>query len=173
LNKERNAKRRARYQNDIEFRERELTRKRAFRDKFKQPLIYVLTADQHLFKVGMTKNLYDRMQHLKASSPIPLKVIHTIPTPEQHLKALEDHLHNVLLDYHSHGEWFRVRRKKLMTSVTKCVEKFLVEVAGVATVSAKIARSIRQNRKSIFSVWPSKAPYSRPQKITGRVKVTR
>jgi hypothetical protein len=76
-----------------------------------------------LHKVGHTQNLHDRMQNLNSNRSFPrrLKLVHAIPTPKQHLKILEEHLHNELHSYRSHGEWFRIPRNELIAIVDKSV----------------------------------------------------
>jgi hypothetical protein len=69
----------------------------------RNPLIYVIGASLDLHKVGLTRNLYDRVQHLKASSPVPLEVVHTIPTAEEHLESFEAYLHRCLITVTANG----------------------------------------------------------------------
>jgi hypothetical protein len=57
-----------------------------------------------MFKVGYTYNIDERMMMLQSACPTPIELIYlgNCKSPER----LEKHIHQELLAYHSHGEWF-------------------------------------------------------------------
>lgn len=66
--------------------------------------VYLVRAENGLVKIGLTKDVRNRMMALQPSSPTPLEVIHVIQAMNCH--RLERHLHKWHRKKRVRGEWF-------------------------------------------------------------------
>jgi len=68
--------------------------------------IYLIRADNSLFKIGKTINPEDRFKSLQTLSPVPLALIHTVKTGDTMM--LEHELHERFSEKREQGEWFKL-----------------------------------------------------------------
>jgi hypothetical protein len=103
------------------------------RAKSAAPLVYIVGAGRGMHKVGLTNLLYHRISQLQVGSPVPLKLVHTIPLASQQMvEELEACLHRELKPCHSHGEWFRIPRHKLLRMADRCAKEFAAPQLALA-----------------------------------------
>lgn len=72
------------------------------------PVLYVVRAENGLFKIGRTCNIVSRVHGLDNMSPIPIRFYHLILTNNAY--ELERELHRRHKPYWVRGEWFRLSR---------------------------------------------------------------
>lgn len=68
--------------------------------------VYLVRADNGLYKIGKTKTIEPRIKALTIELPYGLEVIHTIATGD--MNALESRFHNIFSEKRVRGEWFRL-----------------------------------------------------------------
>ena len=68
--------------------------------------VYIIKAENGLYKIGKTRNIIQRLGSLFTMSPVKLTVLHTIKTNDAY--HCERELHENYREYRSHGEWFRL-----------------------------------------------------------------
>lgn len=72
------------------------------------PCVYFIQSDAGLVKIGKTSNIKKRMSSLQGSSPVELKLLHTIPCEsDEEAFLLEAALHVRFMASRQRGEWFR------------------------------------------------------------------
>ena len=69
-------------------------------------VIYILKADNGLYKIGKTSNPDKRLPRLAIQLPYQITVVRTIWTDD--IDGLESGLHHRFADKRAHGEWFRL-----------------------------------------------------------------
>ncbi len=74
-------------------------------------VVYILKADNGLYKIGKTSNPDERLPRLAIQLPYPIVVVRQILTDD--MDALESELHRRFADKRAHGEWFRLTQADL------------------------------------------------------------
>lgn len=72
--------------------------------------IYVLKAENGLYKIGKTKNVKKRISAIKTASPVKIE-IHLLFQSSDMNKA-EGMLHEMFSEFREIGEWFRIGEKE-------------------------------------------------------------
>lgn len=72
--------------------------------KTKPGYIYILKADNGLYKIGLTNSPAPRISSLIKQSPVKAELLHLIPTED--MKPAEDRLHAKYAHLRRIGEWF-------------------------------------------------------------------
>jgi hypothetical protein len=73
--------------------------------------VYLIRADNGLYKIGLTSNIERRFNTLRAQSPIPLELI--LYVNGENARELERELHDKFSDKRHHGEWFELSDENL------------------------------------------------------------
>lgn len=66
--------------------------------------IYLLSSDSGQYKIGMTKNIKQRINQLKISVPFKIELIHSFPA--DNAREAEGILHKMFASQRMTGEWF-------------------------------------------------------------------
>lgn len=69
----------------------------------KRHVVYFVEASNGLIKIGTTANIEWRLASLQAQSPLPLKLLATVPGK----RADEFAYHRLFAQHRAHGEWFQ------------------------------------------------------------------
>lgn len=70
--------------------------------------VYIIEAEElGIYKIGVSNNLKIRLQRLQTASPVKLRIIASLESP-QNAYHVESTLHEELHQYRLHGEWFRL-----------------------------------------------------------------
>ena len=120
-------------------------------DAAKSPMfIYILITDNGLTKIGMSKNVNERVIALNVASPIDIEFHEAVQVPRELARLIEKLCHEALRELHVKGEWFRVSKTEaasVVWSVIASVKSTLQEhqeiVYGVD--GAKLATGIAEN----------------------------
>jgi hypothetical protein len=88
-------------------------------------------------KIGCSTSVGERLENLAVWSPFKLEVIYT----EKGGYSLEQQIHNVFADYHSHREWFHPG-ERLLAAIAKLLAG---ETIATAIDLADVRGSIRNN----------------------------
>jgi len=75
--------------------------------------VYVVEADNGLYKIGLSKEPRKRIDALGVKLPYELEIIILIETPDRY--ELERELHEQFADKRKNGEWFELTSKDLET----------------------------------------------------------
>ena len=78
----------------------------------KRKYVYMVRAENGLFKIGTTNHLHSRVITLRSSSPVSVTLIRYSISYKSML--LESALHERFADRRSHGEWFRLSEDDLL-----------------------------------------------------------
>ena len=79
----------------------------------KLPCVYVLACNDFKYlKIGMTKNLKQRMSNLQSGCPFDLFLFLTIRTNQP--REVETYLHNELSRFRVRGEWYSLNDEQLL-----------------------------------------------------------
>lgn len=127
--------------------------------------VYVVKADNGVFKIGFTRNINRRMYGLRCVSPMPLTLITEIALKD--CVAAEAWLHDRFRDKRSHGEWFTLSDEDVAFIARLKGEPIKIEAdvdaanedeprAALAVVSATDASRV-MNRKRWDAVKKRKA----------------
>lgn len=68
------------------------------------PIVYIIKAENGLYKIGYTKSIIHRFSEFENVSPIPVELLHLITT--NNAMELEKQIHERLFPFWHHGEWF-------------------------------------------------------------------
>jgi hypothetical protein len=68
--------------------------------------VYLIKADNGLYKIGKSKNLHARINEFGVKLPVKTELIHSIANSD--FSTLELELHERFSDKREHGEWFRL-----------------------------------------------------------------
>lgn len=77
----------------------------------KSGYVYLLRADNGIYKIGRTKRLDDRITRLSVELPYQLELICAIATDDMH--DLEGKLHHRFADQRVNGEWFSLTNENV------------------------------------------------------------
>jgi hypothetical protein len=69
-----------------------------------QGYVYLMQAENGIYKIGMAKNVEDRRKSLEREIPLKMKVIHYFFS--ENCRKAERHLHTVYADLRLRYEWF-------------------------------------------------------------------
>jgi hypothetical protein len=72
--------------------------------------VYVIQSGKH-YKIGRTTNLTHRLGGLRTGSPVPVKLIYQLVTPDS--DGLERALHQQFAHLRAQVEWFRLTKAEL------------------------------------------------------------
>lgn len=108
----------------------------------KKGFIYLLKAENGLYKIGTTDNLDKRIRDLWLGNALDLELVHAIWT--DNAPALERELQHRYLDCHVKGEWFRL-------SDTAVAEIKAIEGVDISKVAYKF-----DNRREFFNPSPKR-----------------
>jgi hypothetical protein len=75
--------------------------------------IYILKAENGLYKIGKSKNPGSRINSIRTSSPVKLEVYKVFLSSEYNRQ--EKHLHRMFANLRELGEWFRLTDEELET----------------------------------------------------------
>ena len=83
---------------------------------------------QSNYKIGITKNIKERLESLQTSSPEKLEILFKHPTTEA--REIEKSLHNAFKRYRirENGEWFILDDSKLSEWLRADFQKFIAEL---------------------------------------------
>jgi hypothetical protein len=70
-----------------------------------------------LFKIGLSRNVAERIRNIRAMSSAPVQLLHQIPT--NNMPKSELFLHNLFANRREHGEWFRLVPNDI-TAIRRC-----------------------------------------------------
>ena len=96
------------------------------------PLVYFIGTDTHisrLVKIGRTINLQRRMDILRGSCPVPLRLV----AVTWNYGRTEEELHATFADVRAHGEWFDLGDDPLSTIAARVYD--LDQYAAVRALS--------------------------------------
>lgn len=92
-----------------QFREKQNEKRRKFREvhkREKQPCVYLIYAENGVYKIGRTNDIESRFETIKNISPIPVELILTINAENN--RKLEMELHEKFSEKRYYNEWFRL-----------------------------------------------------------------
>lgn len=72
-------------------------------------IYFVACVDAGLIKIGRTKNIKQRINSIRRSSPVPVEFICAV----RFVRECEEWIHNIFSDLRSHGEWFNAAPRLL------------------------------------------------------------
>ena len=80
------------------------------------------------YKIGITKNIKERLETLQTSSPEKLELIFKYPTTES--REIEKSLHNLFKYYRirENGEWFKFDDEKITQWIRTDFQKFISQL---------------------------------------------
>ena len=80
------------------------------------------------YKIGITKNIKERLETLQTSSPDKLELIFKYPTTEP--REIEKSLHNFFSYYRirENGEWFKFEDERISQWIRKDFQKFISQL---------------------------------------------
>ena len=73
--------------------------------------VYVLKAENGLYKIGKTHNLQSRLSNIRTASPLHLEIYRVFKCVN--CGYAESDLHDFYSDFREKGEWFRLGNKQL------------------------------------------------------------
>lgn len=73
-----------------------------------QGYVYLMHS-HHRYKIGLSKDVSGRLRTIRAQSPVPVVLIHTIPTDD--MPRAERFLHKLYAARRKHFEWFQLRAR--------------------------------------------------------------
>lgn len=77
----------------------------------KKGSVYLMKADNGVYKIGMSVNPVQRMLSLERTLPYDLELIHTIPS--NRMKHLERYFHDLFKESRLKGEWFELTHEQV------------------------------------------------------------
>lgn len=86
--------------------------------------VYVLKADNGLYKIGKSKDPSGRIKSLYTASPAKLEIYRIFLSSDYH--AAEEALHEEFKDYREVGEWFRLPQVELDSLNSRPDDHFLL-----------------------------------------------
>lgn len=79
----------------------------------KLPCVYIITCEDFKYsKIGMTKNIKQRISNLQSGCPFDLHLFLTIRTNQP--RVVEAYLHNVLSMFRIRGEWYSLKDEQFL-----------------------------------------------------------
>lgn len=75
--------------------------------------IYILKAENGLYKIGKSKDPGSRIASIRTSSPVALEIYRVFQSSEY--SKQEKVLHRLFADLREFGEWFRLTDEELLT----------------------------------------------------------
>lgn len=112
------------------------------RESEKAAYIYVITSDGGPVKVGYTVNTGERLSQLRASSPVPLELLHAEAVPYRDRQFVEKYAHALLWSRRVSGEWFDVTGEQALSAVK-------LAVVGTAEGRLPPSRTMREKRPTV------------------------
>lgn len=112
--------------------------------------LYFVDSDNKYIKIGITKNVKDRMYHYGTMNPTPITLLAELEMPNQpSAKSLEGRLLSKFKKHHVKGEWFeRCEEIVQYASEAKRINESLVEAHKREALS-RIESKIRKKQFSI------------------------
>jgi len=87
--------------------------------------LYVMQSVHGIYKIGISNDPTHRLKTIKTSSPYSVKLLFSIACQTKKIAMLlERHLHTVLSQYNTHGEWFEVAENELGAILFKSMADF-------------------------------------------------
>ncbi|WP_181154232.1 GIY-YIG nuclease family protein [Nostoc sp. 'Peltigera membranacea cyanobiont' N6] len=85
---------------------------------------FIFNSDSYAIKIGRATDVEKRLQSLQTSSPVPLKILKTIPIDSiKKAQEVETYLHTKFRHLKMSGEWFRAD-PELRNYITRCDESY-------------------------------------------------
>ncbi len=75
--------------------------------------VYILKAENGLFKIGKSRTPKIRIGNIQTASPVRITVYRVFKSSEY--SHAEQHLHRLFADFREIGEWFRLTEEELLT----------------------------------------------------------
>lgn len=72
-------------------------------------IYFILAEGVDMVKIGKSRKPLSRMKEMQVGCPVPLRLLLTVRANH----STERHLHAILAEHHSHGEWFRLSEQVL------------------------------------------------------------
>ena len=82
------------------------------RQRNRPRFVYLIKATNGLIKIGIAKNVAQRLRQLDNMSPVPLELLHTIET--KNARELEGELHERFALKRVRGEWFSLANPDIL-----------------------------------------------------------
>jgi Meiotically up-regulated gene 113 len=97
----------------------------------RRQMVYVITADHGLSKIGISNDPAGRLKSLQTGSAHPLRVALAIPVPTASTAyEIEQEAHALLTDRRASGEWFSVSSNVAIAAVYGAAERLGVDLNG-------------------------------------------
>lgn len=74
--------------------------------------VYLVKAENGLYKIGKSKNVAQRFKSLKTASPVKLELFLTFQTSD--MTQAEEMLHFIFSEFREIGEWFRLGKEEIL-----------------------------------------------------------
>lgn len=87
--------------------------------------VYIIAAENGLFKIGKTTNIDNRLQQIKSANPIQCFLVGLIEAKDDNLDKLERLLHKMFKDKRIRGEWFALSKNDLLLLIPYMPEEYI------------------------------------------------
>lgn len=79
--------------------------------------IYVIGGTEKPYKIGITRNLEQRLKNLQTGHPYELKIHYKEEIPESQVRLIEQTIHKTIKHKQTHGEWFDISLEDAISEV--------------------------------------------------------
>ena len=89
--------------------------------------IYILESSAGIVKIGIARNVHNRMRLIKTATPYPIVLAYS-GRAMTGVEAVEKRAHTMLATERMHGEWFRVSSARALEAVLEAAQECGVEL---------------------------------------------